>query len=272
MVCSSVATNGGRNDTRRNMELGHFSTITQTHRNPRTTTDKYRLVPTTEALEVLARHGWHPVRAQQAGVRKPENEGYQQHAVWLECPLLTERLRVGDRVVPRVLLRNSHQGDASFRLFPALLEKVCSNGLIVSRPGGDYRIRHVGFAAWKVAAAIDAIAQNAPKTLDTRHRWEGLSLGVGRQLRFAHQAAALRWHPAVAVEAWELLQFRPGQDDGSLWSVFNAVQEALLRGGVPFRRPDGSQGLSRPVRGIDDVVSINQRLWRLAEQTAGEMN
>lgn len=254
------------------MNLEHFSAITQTHRNPHTTTERYRFVPTTEALEVLARHDWHPVRVQQARARKPECEGYQQHAVWLECPLLTERLRVGDRVIPRVLLRNSHQGDASFRLFPALFEKVCSNGLIVSRPGGDYRIRHVGFAAWKVAAAIDAIARNAPRALETRHRWEGLPLGVGEQLRFARRAVGLRWDPSVAVEPWELLQFRPGQDDGSLWSVFNAVQEALIRGGVPFRRPDGSHGVSRPVRGIDGEVSINRGLWRLAETTAAELN
>jgi hypothetical protein len=149
---------------------------------------------------------------------------------------------------------------------------VCSNGLIVSRPGGDYRIRHVGFAAWKVTAAIDAIARNAPRTLDTRCRWEGLYLGVGQQLRFARQAVALRWRGRNTVEPWELLQFRPEQSDGSLWSVFNAVQEALLGGGVPFRRPDGSRGVSRAIRGIDDVVSINQALWRLAEWTAREMN
>jgi hypothetical protein len=250
------------------MELEHFSAVTQTHRNPLSTTEKYAFVPTTEALRVLARHGWHPVRVQQARVRKPEFEGYQQHAVWLESTLLTEQLRVGDRVVPRVLLRNSHRGDGSFRLFPALLEKVCENGLIVSRPGCDYRIRHVGFAAWKVAAAIDAIARNAPKTLETRCRWGGLFLSVGEQLQFARRAVGLRWHGGNTVEPWELLQFRPGQDDGSLWSVFNAVQEALLRGGVPVRRPNGSQGVSRPVRGIDDVVAINQALWRLAEMTA----
>jgi hypothetical protein len=254
------------------MELAHFSAITQTRRNPVTTTEKYQFVPTTEALGILARHGWHPVQVQQARVRKPEFEGYQQHAVWLESPVLTERLQVGDRVIPRVLLRNSHKGDASFRLFPALFEKVCANGLIVSRPGGDYRIRHVGFAPWKVTTAIDAITRNAPRSLDTRRRWEGLRLGVKQQLRFAQQAVPLRWSGGHTVEPWELLQFRPEQSDGSLWSVFNAVQEAVLGGGVPFLRPDNSRGVSRAVRGIDAVVSINQGLWRLAEQTAEEMH
>jgi hypothetical protein len=96
-------------------------------------------------------------------------------------------------------------------------------------------------------AFIDAIARNAPRALDTRCRWEGLYLGVGQQLRFARQAVALRWRGRNTVEPWELLQFRPEQSDGSLWSVFNAVQEALLGGGVPFRRPDGSRGVSRAI-------------------------
>lgn len=253
------------------MNLETYGAVNQTHRNLLTTTGKYRFVPTTEALHVLAQHGWVPVRVQQARVKKPESQGYQQHAVWLESETLTAQLRVGDKVIPRVLLRNSHGGDASFRLLPALLEKVCANGLVVSRPAGDFRIRHVGFAAWKVAAAIHSIAQNAPQTLETRNRWEGLFLDVAEQVRFAKEAVDLRWDRTTTVEPWELLHFRPEQSDGSLWSLFNAVQEALIRGKVPFRRRDGSQGMSRAVNGIDQVVSINQGLWRLAEETARAM-
>jgi hypothetical protein len=39
------------------MNLERFSAVTQTRRNPHTTTDKYQFVPTTEALGILARHG-----------------------------------------------------------------------------------------------------------------------------------------------------------------------------------------------------------------------
>ena len=68
-----------------------------------------------------------------------------------------------------------------------------------------------------------------------------------------------------AVEPEGLLRpRRRRQADRSLWSVYNTVQENIMRGGVPQRRPDGSRFLSRAVRSADEEVRVNLQLWRLA--------
>ena len=75
---------------------------------------------------------------------------------------------------------------------------------------------------------------------------------------------ALRFE-RYAVEAEDLSRPRRWeQADRSLWSVYNTVQENIMRGGIPQRRPDGSRFLSRPVRSVDEEVRLNLRLWQLA--------
>jgi hypothetical protein len=42
------------------------------------------------------------------------------------------------------------------------------------------------------------------------------------------------------------------------------MQENIMRGGVPQRRPDGTRFLSRSVRSVVEKVRIDLRLWQLA--------
>ena len=56
------------------MNRESYSAVNQTHRHPFATTDKYRFVPTTKALKVLADHGRNPVKVQQARVEKTRGQ------------------------------------------------------------------------------------------------------------------------------------------------------------------------------------------------------
>ena len=57
------------------MDIGTFASINQVVKHPLTTSEKYSFIPTRRVLDVLADHGWHPVKAQEARVIKPENHG-----------------------------------------------------------------------------------------------------------------------------------------------------------------------------------------------------
>lgn len=48
-----------------------------------TVSEKYRFIPTTQALTVLADYGWMPVQAKQANTRIAEKQGFQKHALRL---------------------------------------------------------------------------------------------------------------------------------------------------------------------------------------------
>jgi hypothetical protein len=252
------------------MDITTIASITQTRKNPHTTSDKYAFIPTTRALGVLAGHGWHPVKASEARVLKEENQGYQRHMIRLRNDQFARGLDVGD-VLPEIVLVNSHGGGSSFQLYAALLEKVCTNGLIVERgTAAHYRIAHTGYADAKVDVAVGDLAGYFPDILARRDAMREFLLNPAGQLAVARAAAVLRFgdrpHP---VNPEVLLTVRhAGQAAPTLWNTINVVQENAIRGGLRTYLPGGRRSRTRPVNGIADSVRLNRALWRLAEDAA----
>ena len=247
-----------------------LTSIRQTHKNPFTTSEKYRFIPTTQVLDILADSGWSPVTATQARVLNPEHDGYQRHMVRLRNENLARDLvDVGD-VIPEIVLVNSHGGGSSFQLHAALLEKVCTNGLIVDRPAADYRIPHVGYADSKAEEVIKAVVELFPHVLASRSAWQSLLLNPEEQQAFARRAAFLRFgERATTVDPTEMLRVRhAGQSGPTLWNTFNVVQEATIRGGVRRWHPSRMWVASRSVNAIGDTIRLNRALWRLSEEIA----
>jgi hypothetical protein len=253
------------------MNLDNIQSINQTCKHPLSTTDKYSFIPTTQVLGVLAGHGWHPVQAAEARVVKPENQGYQRHLVRLRRESQSERsLGVGD-VLPEIVLVNSHCGDASLWLYAGLMEKVCSNGLIIDRGVAEhYGVPHRGYADGKVEDAIREIVNFIPEALGRRERMKSIRLGRDEQLRFAGVAVELRFDAGTqAVAPEDVLRVRhAGQSEPTLWNILNVVQENLMRGGIPQRSRSGKLLRTRRVQAIGTEVQLNQVLWKLAEVMA----
>ena len=61
------------------------------------------------------------------------------------------------------------------------------------------------------------------------------------------------------VDPNELLKVNRTQDeDNSLWSVFNRVQEAMIRGGVhTHNRYSAKNFTSKPIKAIDTNLKLN---------------
>jgi hypothetical protein len=242
------------------MDITTIASITQTRKNPHTTSDKYAFIPTTRALDVLAGHGWLPVKATEARVLKEENHGYQRHMVRLRNDQFARGLDV-----------DSHGGGSSFQLYAALLEKVCTNGLIVERgTAAHYRIAHTGYADAKVDVAVADLAGYFPDILARRDAMRELLLRPDGQLAFAQAAAALRFGDRpTTISPEALLTLRhSGQTAPTLWNTFNIVQENAIRGGLRTYLPDGRRSRTRAVNGIAESVRLNRALWRLAEDAA----
>jgi Domain of unknown function (DUF932) len=246
------------------MDTSRFESIQQTERHPTRTSSAYRFVSTRVVLGAFAELGWFPVTVREARVRKPENRGFQQHLVRLRSPEFARReIAVGD-AIPEIVVKNAHNGDSALQLFAGIFEKVCSNGLMVQRSEDRVRLPHLGFAPWMIESAVKHLGGILSRAFADRERWRGLMLEEDARLAFADAAAALRFE-RYAVEAEDLLRPRRWeQADRSLWSVYNTVQENIMRGGVPQSRQDGSRFPSRPVRSVDEEVRLNLRLWRLA--------
>jgi hypothetical protein len=95
------------------------------------------------------------------------------------------------------------------------------------------------------------------------------TLDVGEADVFARAALALKYDdpskPAPITESQVLVPRRFGEHHADLWSIFNRVQENLIKGGLPGRTASGRHQRTRPVQGIDQNVRLNRALWLLAE-------
>ncbi len=232
---------------------------------------KYLFIPTTQALEVLADHGWMPIEARQARTRIEENNGYQKHVIRLMNDRFNKELMVGD-TIPQLMLTNSHSGTSAFELSAALLRKICMNGLCVSDKTLDsIKIRHMGYQDQSMSLACESIVKALPNVLTEIEQFKAITLEQPEKEAFAKAAIEMRFDgDTYTVEPKQVLSIRRYQDreDNSLWTTYNVLQENLIKGGIRQQRKDGTRIRSRQVKNIDQDTKINRALWTLQKEMA----
>ena len=206
-----------------------------------------------------------PVDARQTHTRRT-HPLFAKHIVRLRRRFETVDLR---DAIPEVVFINSHDGSSAYQIRLGLYRVVCTNGLIVSRGA---------FPAWCVSHRGDIVDEVVAGALEVSERFEQLALRVERmeqrllvkdeQLRLAEGALALRYADPISAGMLpaQLLNCRRVEDIRSdLWSVFNRIQENLLRGGLSRRAVSGRLVRTRRITSIREDVRLNSGLWDLAE-------
>jgi hypothetical protein len=239
--------------------------------------ERFAPIPTIEVLRRIAKEGFVPVGVKQSVARDPGRAPFTKHLIRLRRVDGKER-RVGDTVF-EMLLKNANDGTAAYHLFAGLWRIRCMNSLVVkTKTLGELSIRHTGDAPLEVLDASFKVLEQADKTLAYAEAWGKLELKEIERAAFAKKAHKLRWEGktsgvASAVSPIKLLEARRDSDRGTdLWSVFNVVQENILKGGVEGEGQDSvgrkCHYTSRPVNGIDADVTLNSSLWTLADELA----
>jgi hypothetical protein len=86
------------------------------------------------------------------------------------------------------------------------------------------------------------------------------------ELEFAERAKEIK---ALNVTNDELLKVRRPEDDkNDLWTVFNRVQENIMRGGLEGVSAQGRRIRTGGVRSLGSTLRVNTSLWELAEEFA----
>lgn len=111
--------------------------------------------------------------------------------------------------------------------------------------------------------------------IESAERMASISLNPIEANQFAEKAHVIRFADtplADSIEPKKLLTPRRYVDNkNDLFTVFNVVQENIIKGGVrgyaisPNFRP--KRVTSRAISGIDQNVATNRALWSLAENT-----
>ena len=239
--------------------LAAFPTLSQTQ-GAETTSDKYVDIPSIEVIRGLADNGFALHSVTVSRVRKPERRDFEKHML---------RFRKRDGIVtadgaPEAVLTNSHDGSSSWALMSGYIRFICGNGLILGSMLKTVRVRHVGSnTLGKVIDGTYTVLNNLDNVADRVAAYQARQLTADEVRHFVETAQRIRLGDAFDKRAADnrlpMIDYARRHDDASndLWSVFNRVQENIMR---PAR---GSR--LRTISGIDNGIKINRQLFDAAD-------
>ena len=257
--------------------------------------DKYGNFDSTTAIAVMAENNYFPVQAAQIKGQTVKSEMYGQH---LLAFAKNDPVSVEDQ--PEIVFYNSHDAGSSMRLFAGMYRFICSNG-IVAGDGFDQRLVHyqsnVSSFEKMVASTADSLEGLSEITAEMKSK----TLSDTAQAEFAEAALATRFDSYRDFQSvfsmddgkrersvftsgtvkQALMPRRNGDFNNDAWTVFNRVQEAVLRGGNYFnplmvvgdstrKRFGGKYKIRstknvRPIKSIRSHVETNRALWDIGQ-------
>ena len=233
--------------------------------------DKYAFVPTFKLLDTFRDAGYYPIMASESKVRDEANDGYQKHIIQFRSLENLLRPNAKDEYED-IVLTNSHNRTSSFIVDLAIFRIVCSNMLVVpSKSFVHTSIVHVGFTEQKVKNAIAEVTSYMPKIKEEVAKFKSIYLTKAEEQMLANAAIDIRFDTSTHyIEANELLKVNYEEDEvNSLWSAYNRIQEAMIRGGVKMRNLVTNKNFtSKAINGIDASVKFNKELFDVVQKVA----
>ena len=231
--------------------------------------DRYTFVPTARIVSGLRELNWVPVGVEEQRIRTEARRGFQKHLIRFRR---AEQMETLDEWNVELVLLNSHDAGCAYQIHAGIYRRICGNGLVISEAEfSAIRFRHAGLNADEVVQSSLRLLEFMPRVGELVQRFRERTLDERESLALASHALRLRYASLeeAPVEPATLLQSRRPEDEGSdLWRVTNRVQEQIVRGGVSDWRRDrrGKLRSVRGLRGIDSKVSVNKKLWDVAER------
>lgn len=224
--------------------------------------ERYTYIPTITLLDSLQKEGFYPFFACQTRVRDVSRREHTKHML---------RLRRHDQItgvqVPEIILLNSHDGSSSYQMLPGLFRAVCANGLVCGDVLGEVRVPHKGDVVGKVIEGAYEVLDTFEQVAEKRESMQSLLLSPAAQQAFAEAALTYRFGEEFQpVTREQILQPRRVEDKKEdLWTVYQRLQENLIKGGLSGRTIKGKRARTRAVNGIDGDIKLNKALWVMAD-------
>ena len=218
---------------------------------------RYSFVPTRPLLDAALDSGFTVSRVQAMRPRSRD-----PHSVRHMVRLRPSNATPINGVFPELVIVNSHDGSSRLRLLAGLFRLICGNGLIVADAvfAPPMVLRHVDVAADQPAALLRAGMEATQRVVERLPRYQGTLLTEAASLAYAERAAALSTSPVIPSQLLRPRRIDDAQND--LWSIYNRVQENLLRGGVATSR----RTRSRRITSVGRDLAINTALWALTNE------
>ena len=249
-----------------NQAIAHYAPSVLAQSAHESRGERYTFIPTIDVIDGLRGQGFQPYEVRQTKVRDEGKREHTKHMVRLRH----ESAVASKEQVGEIILLNSHDGSSSYQLLSGFFRFVCSNGLIAGDVCDDVRVRHTGNVVDNVIEGSFAVLDNL-KAIESRiDDYKAIQLDESEQMLIAQQASVLRWgEDGAPINPSALLRIRrSADDDRSLWTTFNRVQEGLLQGGIAGRSATGRRTRTRTVGAVSENVKLNKALWSITEHFA----
>lgn len=240
---------------------------------------KYQFIPTLDVIEDLSKFGWNVYDVAQQNSKK--NPDTTRHVVRFRHDSYSNYTSGGN--IPEIVFMNSHDRTKSMQFHIGIFRMVCSNGLVVAdKTFGKLNLRHMGYSFDSVRTMINDITAKLPKIFDSIKKFESTELTIEQQREFAIKAFATRYKDFIkdngnvdksgvlgAVDIDSLLvAYRPDDAPNNLWTTYNRIQEKIINGNFKHIGNDNKVRQARPIKNLGLNLSINEKLWEVAEEFA----
>ncbi len=231
--------------------------------------DRYAFIPTSSILESFRKANYYPILAGESNAKS--SIGFQKHIIQFRSMDSLLRPNSSQEHIDLVVT-NSHNRSSSLVVDACVVRSICQNTLYYpSQLFSHHSIIHSGFNLQKVTDAINEVISYMPQIESEIEKFKRISLSNMEQHSLAKAAIDIRFEKdSQVIDSQELLYVhREEDDDSSLWTVFNRIQESIIRGGVKgYNRHTGRAFTSKPITAIDTNLKLNKELFSTVQTMA----
>tara|TARA_R100001530_G_scaffold70655_1_gene50067 strand:+ start:103 stop:900 length:798 start_codon:yes stop_codon:yes gene_type:complete len=236
--------------------------------------DRYTFVSSEKIMDTFQDLGWGVADAASPFSRKSDPL-HNKHMIRFRPKSDSYSFRDprGDKpVFPEILLYNSSNGTASWKMTAGAFSMVCSNGLTIRVPGfervgEEISRKHIDWDPVYAYDAVERISNSFGSFFGTVRDMVQINLDDNARTDMAVEASRLRF-PDTHVDPMLLLTPRRKEDLGrDIWTTYNVLQENCVR-------PNElklNKRTARPLTNIDALDRVNTGLWEYAEDTLYEL-
>jgi hypothetical protein len=213
-------------------------------------TERYGQVTTSNAIGILSDFGFYPVQAAQVGKTR-----HSKHMLAFASDFTSDNR-------PELILYNSHDGTSALKMFAGVFRMICSNGMVAGE-GFKNRMLHTASTVSQFETMVTSTASRLPDLQQKIETMRSTPLPTPDALEFIKVGATYRWKQERITDTTigDIYQPRRLEDTSNdMWTVFNRLQEGLIRGGV---RVGPENRKARAISSIQQNLQINTRLWEL---------
>lgn len=237
--------------------------------------ERYTLASTETLIDDMAKLGWGVTDCKQQRANKRSNVR-SFHMVSFQNPDVYIEGEGGNiEAYPRVIITNSHDGFHSFKFMIGLYRLVCSNGLIIAtQEFANVSIRHINYEFEELRRIVAQAIEATRKNVEVMNAMQETTLTAEQKADFATKAVAIRKGvkaedkmPKLTEEDVEdiLSPVRDEDKGDDLWSVYNVLQEKMMKGDFHFGKTKlGKNRKARPITGAAKDIEVNQKLFETA--------